>query len=62
MGSAAPLEGVAATALAVAAIRAGETARPDRLFANPLAEGQPLVLTPVSPMRQVMFRPDCLAW
>ena len=38
MGSAAPLEGVAATALAVAAIRAEETARPDRLFADPLAE------------------------
>ena len=32
------LEGVAATALAVAAIRAEETARPDRLFADPLAE------------------------
>jgi len=38
MGSAAPLEGVAATALAVAAIRAEETVRPDRLFADPLAE------------------------
>ena len=37
MGSAAPLEGVAATALAVAAIRAEETARADRLFADPLA-------------------------
>ncbi len=37
MGSAAPLQGVAATALAVAAIRAEETARPDRLFADPLA-------------------------
>jgi methyltransferase (TIGR00027 family) len=37
MGSAAPLEGVPATALAVAAIRAEETARPDRLFADPLA-------------------------
>jgi methyltransferase (TIGR00027 family) len=32
-----PLEGVTATALAVAAIRAEETARPDRLFADPLA-------------------------
>ena len=37
MGSAAPLQGVAATALAVAAIRAQETARPDRLFADLLA-------------------------
>ena len=37
MASSAPLEGVAATALAVAAIRAEETARPDRLFADPLA-------------------------
>ena len=37
MASPAPLEGVAATALAVAAIRAEETARPDRLFADPLA-------------------------
>jgi O-methyltransferase involved in polyketide biosynthesis len=37
MGSAAPLEGVAATTLAVAAIRAEETARADRLFADPLA-------------------------
>jgi methyltransferase (TIGR00027 family) len=37
MGSAAPLEGVAATALVIAAIRAEETARPDRLFADPLA-------------------------
>ena len=150
MASPAPLEGVAATALAVAAIRAEETARPDRLFADPLAaafvaasgwspsraaddrravllrawvvartvflddllasacregrrqvvllgagldvrafrlpwppgvrcfeldtadvldhkdrpgrSGQLLVLIPVSPMRQVMFRPDCLAW
>jgi methyltransferase (TIGR00027 family) len=37
MPSPTPLEGVAATALAVAAIRAEETARPDRLFADPLA-------------------------
>src|SRR5215472_17051279 len=37
MASPAPLEGVAATALAVAAVRAEETARPDRLFADPLA-------------------------
>ncbi len=37
MGSAAPLQGVAATALVIAAIRAEETARPDRLFADPLA-------------------------
>lgn len=37
MASPAPLEGVAATALSVAAIRAEETARPDRLFADPLA-------------------------
>lgn len=32
-----PLEGVGGTGLAVAAIRAAETARPDRLFADPLA-------------------------
>ena len=31
------LEGVGGTGLTVAAIRAGETARPDRLFADPLA-------------------------
>ena len=31
------LEGVGGTGLAVAAVRAGETARPDRLFADPLA-------------------------
>jgi methyltransferase (TIGR00027 family) len=33
----APLEGTAGTGLSVAAIRAEETARPDRLFADPLA-------------------------
>ncbi len=37
-GSAAPLGGVGATGLAIAAIRAAETAREDRLFADPLAE------------------------
>jgi hypothetical protein len=31
------LEGVGGTALTIAAVRAGETARPDRLFADPLA-------------------------
>jgi methyltransferase (TIGR00027 family) len=36
-GTGAPLEGTAGTGLTVAAIRAEETGRPDRLFADPLA-------------------------
>ena len=57
------LAGVGPQAADAAALPHGAAPRrlPRRQL-NRRGRGQPLVLTPVSPMRQVMFRPDCLAW